>query len=36
MRGLNKLEVSVIQDIIDHRRRRLHTCIEPQEDEYSL
>jgi len=25
-------EESVIQDVIDHRRRRLHACIQPQED----
>ena len=26
------VEDSIIQDIIDHRRRRRHTCIQPQED----
>ena len=26
------VEESVIQDVIDHRRRRLHTCIQPLED----
>ena len=26
------VEDSIIQDIIDHWRRRRHTCIQPQED----
>jgi len=26
------VEESVIQDVIDHRRRHLHTCIQPQKD----
>ena len=26
------VEDSVIQDVIDYRRRHLYTCIQPQED----
>jgi len=26
------VEESVIQDVIDHKRRRIHTIIQPQED----
>ena len=26
------VEGSVIQDVIDHRRRHLNTCIQPQKD----
>ena len=26
------VEESDIQDVIDHRRRHLHTCIQPQKD----